>query len=160
MQLVNWLSHIIVFGGATPHLFLVNLPFAYLNPYGHPMGREALLLPAPSIALSKPGEAEQIQITAEAQNPWETGSGAQPFAGFLRSIIAPRSVNDRYRGVVSGNIEFHCPASPEIGHWFRNTYYNRFERGFVAVRCTKIELVKQLGYFQGNGQESVSPWYE
>lgn len=159
MQLVNWLAHIIVFGGKTPYLMLDNLPFNYMNPYGHSMERKAFLLPAPSIALIRSGEAAIVQISADARGPWEEGGGNQPFADFVRSVIAPNETNDRYRGMVSGSIEFHSPSSPGARSWVRDTYYHYLQDGFVVIRCCEIQFLKRLGYFQGNRDETVPPWY-
>lgn len=160
MRLVDWFAHIIVFGHGSPHLFMENLPFKYENPYGHPMDPVALLLPSPSIALSRPGADEEIQLSAETQYPWDDGSGDQPFARFVQSSIAPGEVNDRYQGLVSGEIEFHCPDTPEKRLWIRNCFYHPLQYGFAVVRCDRIALVKRLGYFRGNRDVSVPPWYE
>lgn len=160
MQLVNWFAHIIVFGRDRPHLFMENLPITYRDLYGQPMDPVALLLPAPSIALSRPGADEEIQLSAETQSPWDDGSCDQPFARFVRSIITPGEVNDRYQGWVSGEIEFHCPGTPEVRRWLRSCHYPPLHTGFAAVRCQRIKLVKRLGYFRGNRDVSVPPWYE
>ena len=104
MQLTNWISHIIVFGGQIPYLILDNLPFDYVNPYGHSTERRALLIPVSDMLFSNShvGPAER---KVDTNDPLGI-VGSVAFSDFVRNLTSTET-NDRYRGLVTGNIEFH-----------------------------------------------------
>lgn len=156
MQIMNWLSHIIVFGGDVPHLILDNLPIDYVNPYGHSTQRKALLIPADTMTSVRPNERRDV-ITTNTSEPLGI-IGSEAFSDFVRNL-ATVETNDRYKGFVTGDIEFHTTLPSDAKRCIDGSCYHYLKHGLAVVRCTKIEFSKRLGYFMGNRIETVPPWW-
>ena len=158
MRLIAWLSHIVVMSSGTtpPHLVLDNLPVDYTNPYGRLMRTRALLVPAATLTYSKPDRARET-LRFDTDEPLGA-IGSQSFSDFVRGLTIGER-NDRFKGFVTGEIEFHGNLPPLVRSALDGSIHHELKDGLAVVRCTEINFQKRLGYFMGNAMETVPPWW-